>query len=447
MNPVVLNPQGVQPRKTVLLQTVEARRWDISYGAGFEVQTGTVNGSPTSNPNGTVGISPRVLVQVSRNNLFGRDQTASIRGHYGLLEQQVDLLFQSPRFHNNRNLELLISGGYNNSQDVVTYSASTLEANFGITEHFFGEHEPFSKANTLQYQLIFRRVKVNANSVQVPITDIPLLAQAVRVGGPGFTWIRDTRDAPLDAHSGTYTSFQEFLSSSVFSSQANFNQVDTSNSSYYPLGRSGIIFARNTRYGQERAYGNPADELIPLPERLYAGGANSHRGFGINAAGPRDPQTGFPIGGAGVFVNSTELRLPPPTLPYFGSSLSFVPFHDMGNVFTNASDVWPSMLRFRQQNRAGCRNLAPITTQNPLSGPVTSTGQLGTCTFNYFSHAVGLGLRYRTPVGPIRIDFSYNINPPIYPVTYDAINKVELTSPYVGEGAHFNFFFSLGQSF
>ncbi len=447
VNPVVQNPQGEQPRKTVLLQTVEARRWDISYGAGFEMQTGTVKGTPTSNPNGTVGASPRVLVEVSRTNLFGRNQTASIRGHYGLLEQQVDLLFQSPLFHSSRNLELLISGSYNNSQDVVTYSASILEANFGITEHFLGEHEWLSRANMLQYQLIFRRVKVNANSVQVPITDIPLLAQAVRVGGPSFTWIRDTRDAPLDAHRGTYTSFQEFLSSSIFSSQADFDQVDTSNSSYYELGRTGITFARNTRYGQERAFGNPSYELIPLPERLYAGGANSHRGFGINAAGPRDPQTGFPIGGAGVFVNSFELRLPPPTLPYFGTSLSFVPFHDMGNVFTNASDVWPSMLRFRQQNRAGCRNLAPVTAQNPLTGPVTSTGQLGTCTFNYFSHALGLGLRYRTPVGPIRVDFSYNLNPPIYPVTYDAINKVELTNPYVGEGSHFNFFFSLGQSF
>ena len=325
VNPVVLDPQGELPRKTVLLQTIEARRWDLSYGAGFELQTGTVNGSPTSNPNGTVGASPRVLVELSRTNLFGRDQTASIRGHYGLLEQQVDLLFQSPRFRNNRNLELLISGGYNNSQDVVTYSASTLEATFAMTQHFFGEHELLSRANTLEYQLVFRRVKVNANSVQVPITDIPLLAQAVRVGGPGVTWIRDTRDAPLDAHRGTYTSFQEFLSTSTFSSQANFNQVDSSNSSYYELGRSGIVFARNTRYGQERAYGNPADELIPLPERLYAGGANSHRGFGINAAGPRDPQTGFPIGGAGVFVNSLELRLPPPTLPYFGTSLSFAP--------------------------------------------------------------------------------------------------------------------------
>ena len=115
----------------------------------------------------------------------------------------------------------------------------------------------------------------------------------------------------------------------------------------------------------------------------------------------------------------------------------------MGNVFTNARDVWPSFLRFRQQDREGCRNLTP---GNP-TGPVTSTGQEGTCTFNYFSHALGLGMRYHTPVGPVRVDFSWNLNPPIYPVTYDATKDINLAKPYVGEGAHFNFFFSLGQSF
>ena len=81
---------------------------------------------------------------------------------------------------------------------------------------------------------------------------------------------------------------------------------------------------------------NPSCDAVPLPERLYAGGANSHRGFGINGAGPRDLQTGFPVGGKAAFVNSLELRLPPPTLPYVGNSVSFVLFHDMGNVFQNA---------------------------------------------------------------------------------------------------------------
>jgi len=443
VNTAILNPNGDEVQKTVLLQTVEARRWDVSYGAGFELQTGTVSAGTSSNPNGRVGASPRGLIEVSRINLFGRDQTASLRGTLGLLEQRVNLLYQYPHFLGNRNFGFAISAGYNNSQDVTTYSASKLEGSFRLTEHFTGDGHGPSKANTLIYQFIYRRVKVNADSVEVPAIDIPLVSQAVRVGGPAMTWIRDTRDTPLDAHHGTYTSFQEFLSSAIFSSQANFNQVDISNSSYYRIDKNRIVLARNTRWGQERAYGRAADELIPLPERLYGGGANSHRGFGVNSAGPRDPQTGYPIGGAGVFVNSTELRLPAPTLPFVGNTVSFVPFHDMGNVFTNASDIWASMLRFRQQNRAGCRNL----TAGAPTGPVTSTGQEGTCTFNYFSHTVGMGIRYKTPVGPIRVDFSYNLNPPIYPVTYDAVHKVNLVKPYVGEGSHFNFFFSLGQSF
>jgi outer membrane protein insertion porin family len=289
-------------------------------------------------------------------------------------------------------------------------------------------------------------VKVDQNSIQVEPDEIPLLSEPVQVGGPGFSWIRDTRDAPLDAHQGTYTSFQEFIASGTFASQANFNQVDISNSSYYRVDHDRVVLARNTRYGQERAYGIPSEEAIPLPERLYGGGGNSHRGFGINSAGPRDPLTGFPIGGAGVFINTTELRMPPPTLPYVGSTVSFVLFHDMGNVFTNARDAWPSFLRFRQQDRDGCRNLS-YNTANPPVGPNNSTGQQGPCTFNYFSHALGLGARYHTPVGPVRVDFSWNLNPPIYPVTVDGATQTDLAKPYVGEGAHFNFFFSLGQSF
>jgi outer membrane translocation and assembly module TamA len=54
-------------------------------------------------------------------------------------------------------------------------------------------------------------------------------------------------------------------------------------------------------------------------------------------------------------------------------------------------------------------------------------------------------LRYHTPVGPIRFDFSYNLNPPVFPVTYDYANPS--TPPHVGEASHFNFFFSLGQTF
>lgn len=450
VNTAIVNPLGNEPSKTILVQTTEARRWALTYGLGFEAQTGTpqnncagyIASGIACSPNGKTGISPRVLFNVTRNNLFGREQSASIQSTYGLLEQQINMLFQNPHFHGNRNFGLIFSGGYANSQDVTTYVASKLEAGMRWTENFNTPGSLLSKANTFVYEVDFRRVKVAASSLQVGPTEIPALSAAVRVGGPGLTWIRDTRDSPLDAHQGTYSSFQEFLSNHSFGSEAQFNRIDVSNSSFYAFDKDRFVVARNTRYGQERAYGNPSDELIPLPERMYAGGPTSLRAFSINAAGPRDPYTGFPIGGAGALVNSTELRLPPPTLPWFGDSVSFVLFHDMGNVFTNAGEVWPSALRVTQPNRDKCKVLG----QAP-SGQQTSTVQEGECNFNYFAHAAGLGLRYHTPVGPIRLDFSYTLNPPIFPININYGQSDPTANPHVGEANHFHFFFSLGQTF
>lgn len=469
VNAAIENPNGIETRKNVLLQTTEARRWTLTYGFGFEAQTGTPQnncagyiatgnaaGTPCS-PNGKTGISPRVLAAVTRNGLFGREESASIQGTYGLLEQNVNLIFQDPHFNGSPNIGLTFTGGYANSQAVTTYVASKLDAGLRWSQHFTGKEKLLSRANTFIYEFDFRRVKVAASSLQVFPTEIPLLSQAVRVAGPGVTWLRDTRDSPLDAHRGTYTSFQEFNSNHVSGAQAQFNRLDLSNSSFYGFDKDRFVLARNTRYAQERVFGPESDELIPLPERLYSGGPTSLRGFSVNAAGPRDPETGFPIGGAGALVNSTELRLPPPILPWVGDSVSFVLFHDMGNVFSNAGDIWNSALRVHQPNRDSCKILTPAdNTTNPPTppspsgttlGPDNSTGQQGICSFTYFSHAAGLGLRYHTPVGPIRLDFSYNLNPPIYPVNVNYSRSSPYTDQHVGEAPHFNFFFSLGQTF
>ena len=96
--------------------------------------------------------------------------------------------------------------------------------------------------------------------------------------------------------------------------------------------------------------------------------------------------------------------MPAPTLPLVGNSLNFVLFHDMGNVFQlRVADV-SQLSALQPAESADVRNVS---------------GVIGTCNFNYFSHDVGLGARYKTPVGPIRLDFSYNLNPPVYPVIYD----------------------------
>ena len=460
VNTAVENPTGNEPDKTVMLQFTEARRWTLTYGFGFEVQTGQPQnncagaqaGGVACNPNGKTGVSPRVLADITRNSLFGREQSASLQGTYGLLEQSIGLLYQVPHFEGAQDFGFSFSGGYANSEDVATYVASRLSAGFRFTQNFLAPGSFLSKANTFVYELTFRRVKVASDTLQVYPGEISALATATRVAGPSFTWIRDTRDEPMDARRGTYTSFQEFVSQRHFGAQAEFNRIDVTNSSYYAFDKQKFVLARDTRYGQIRAFGNGSSELIPLPERLYAGGPTSLRGFPFNAAGPRDPETGFPIGGAGALIETTELRLPPPTLPFFGNALSLVLFHDMGNVFTNAGDAWISATRLHQPERDVCKVLNEDTGQgavkNPVpNGPNTSTGKQGQCSFNYFSHAPGLGLRYHTPVGPIRFDFSYNLNPPIYPVNIDYSKTPDYQNPYVGAAPHFNFVFSLGQSF
>ncbi len=464
VNTAIENPNGQEPQKNILIQLHEARRWNVTYGFGLQAQTGTPSTNCVSpatlielglNPNnfqgscstsGKFGVSPLIEFDVSRSNLFGTDQSISLQTKYGTLEQLAELTYDHPHLLQRPGLSFSVSGGYSNAQDVTTYTASRLEGNVRITQH------P-SLADTFIYQFTFRRVKVDAATVQVAPNLIPLLSQPVRVGGPEVTWIHDTRrPQPLNAKHGWFNSIQEFLADNKFASQANFNRLEWTNSSYYTFG-NGLTIARNTTFGYERAFGNGQHEQIPLPERFFAGGAQSLRAYGLNQAGPRDSLTGFPIGGAALFVNQTEFRLPHPTLPYIGNSLGFVLFHDMGNVFNNSSDIWPSILRVTQPHSSTCRDLNPQDQE--AQSRSSSTNPTGTCSFNYLTHALGLGLRYRTPIGPIRLDFSYTLNPPIYPVIITntacagptGTTAPNYVCPNVQQAPHFNFFFSIGQAF
>lgn len=457
-NVAIQNPNGQIDRKNVLVQLTEAKRWDVTYGAGFETQLSTpqpncraqasLGDGRTGNnctANGKAGASFRVSADVTRINLFGTDKSITLHTTYGLLERIASLTLNAPRLFGNRNLTGQVSGGYSNVQNISTFKASTLQGLFRVTQKV-------PKADTFIYDFQYRRVSVDQNSLQVTANLIPLLSQPVRVGGPGFTWFHDTRNpTPLDATRGIYLTVADFLSNTAFGSDQNFNRLDTTFATYHSWGtlKRRYTFARLTRFGFIHPTGtnpnanvtgcegvllntNASCNPVPLPERLYAGGATSHRGFGINAAGPRDLTTGYPVGGNAVVVNTLELRLPAPVLPVVGESLSFVAFHDMGNTFLHLADAFPSIKNFHQPNENTCRQ-------------VTGFRTVGTCDFNYWSHAVGLGARYHTPVGPVRVDFSYNLNPPVYPIIDDYSRA--LPNHQVGQASHFQFFFSIGQSF
>ena len=161
------------------------------------------------------------------------------------------MLYQVPRIFGLQTFDGSLSGGYINAQDVTTYESSWLGGSFRMTQR------P-DRRNTFIYEFSYRRVAINENTIQVAPDLIPLYSQPVRVGGPGFTWIRDTRDSPLDAHRGTYNTVQEFVADGAFGSQANFNRIDMTNSSYYEVGKRKWVIARNTRFGMEQSLGNAA---------------------------------------------------------------------------------------------------------------------------------------------------------------------------------------------
>jgi outer membrane protein insertion porin family len=417
----VQNPEGDLAYKNVLLNVEEAKRYTFNYGLGFEIATGTGLGSNL--PQGSTGLSPRVSFDVTRLNFRGRNQTLAFKSRLGRLQQRALVSFDAPRWFGRENLRFSFTTFYDLTKDVNTFTAERLEGAPQI-------EQVWSRATTLAYRFTYRRVKVVPNSLHIDPNLIPLLSRPVRVGIPSFTWIHDLRDDPLESHRGSFSTFDTGVSHRIFGSEANFGRFLVSNSTYHQVMKKRYVLARLTRIGIAEPFtgANKTLNFIPLPERFFAGGGNSLRGFGFNQAGPRDLQTGFPIGGEALFMNQIELRTPPLPFPFVGDNLNGVLFHDMGNVFSTAKDMWPGLIKVSQDSRSHCQSLTPGVP----------------CDFNYLSHAVGAGLRYRTPIGPVRVDFGYNLNPPFFPVrVFSDIGK----PPHFERLSHFAFIFSIGQTF
>jgi outer membrane protein assembly factor BamA len=266
-----------------------------------------------------------------------------------------------------------------------------------------------SRANSLQYRLSYRRSSVKDLKISPQL--IPLLSQPVRVTQFSTSFIQDRRDDPVDTHHGIYNTIDAGVSLPVLGTATDFTRLLLRNSTYHRLSRD-VVLARTMQFGFiQRLSGVPE---IPLAERFFAGGASSQRAFPDNQAGPRDLETGFPLGGTALLFHSTELRF-----PLLGDNVGGVLFHDMGNVYTNIKTM---SFRFRQRNIQD---------------------------FDYMVHAVGFGIRYRTPVGPIRVDFSFSPNSPRFhgfKGTLDELlaNKGTLTDQRINQ---FQFHFSLGQTF
>jgi len=420
------NPEGTDPDKVVVVEAQEGKRYTVGYGFGFEVQRigASCNSSSTTttcNPNATVlAASPRGIFEIARSNMFGRAQTLSFKARASTLEYRGALGYTADNFLTNRNLSLQLTGFAEKAQDVTTFNSTRYEGALQLVQKV----SPFS---ALLYRYFYRHV--TAANLKVTLEEVPLLSQPTLVSGFGITYARDHRDNPGDPKHGTFNTADVSVASTTLGSSASFFRGFFQNSSFTSFGRD-FVFARSARLGVEETLGNtiegnapfdpsqctattpaPTQEVIPLPERFFAGGGTSLRGFGLNEAGPRDPCSGFPVGGLAILALNQELRFPM-KLPFVGNRLGGTLFYDGGNVFTDFNHIsfaWKP----------------PSVTE-----------------INYFSHTVGFGLRYPTPVGPVRVDFGYQLNPALYQFyngTTQQLQNIRLP--------HFQFSFNIGPVF
>lgn len=424
----VANPEGDTKYKDVLVQFQEAKRWTFNYGVGLEASTGQPDQAACQRlseqgetslacSQGRTGVSPRATLNISRINFRGLAHTLSFQTTIGRLQKRGVISLEEPRWMSKPNWKLTLTAFYDNSVNVTTFTSERLE---GLVQ----AEQQYSRVSRFLYRFDYRRVK--ASNVVVSPDQVPLYSQPVRVGMPSITYIRDKRDDPIDSRNGNFTTFDAAVSSKVFGSQSSFSRFVISNATYHPFKRKRWVFARQLRIGVEDPIGN---DFIPLPERFFLGGANSHRGFALNQAGPRDSKTGTPLGGFGMILNSLELRTPPVLLPFVGDGLSFAFFNDSGNVFGTSNQMWHSLFRWYQPHKKDCANEA--------------TASL--CSYNYISDSIGVGVRYATPIGPVRVDFGYNLNPSNFPSFTAGPNNEPVFTPQTTR--RLNVFFSIGQTF
>ena len=374
-----------QTDETALVKVYEAKRNEITYGFGFEVShrggnipTGTVAlpggggsiglGGNQIAPSQSTFASPRGSVEYDRRNMRGLGETASASILLSRLDQRALTTYSQPYFIGSRWQSLSSFSVERNSENPL-FTAGLGDLTFQL------ERVLFRKSNT-RLQLRYDFNKTDLSHLLVPDLVLPQ-DQHVHLSIWSATLIRDTRDKPLDAHRGSFSTVNLAITPTAFASSANFAKLFGQYAYYKPM--HSLVFANSLRLGFATPF---SGSFVPTSQLFFSGGGTSLRGFPIDEAGPQRlvpfcnvlqgvsgcVNVTVPVGGRELFILNSEARFPLGIMKALGG----VFFYDGGNVF--------SAINFNNF-------------------------------VNNYTNTVGIGLRYATPIGPVRLDIGRNLNP------------------------------------
>jgi outer membrane protein insertion porin family len=379
-----LRPVEGQDREEVVIKVHEAKRNTLDVGGGLEVipRSGNIPVGAVALP-GLPAISlgskfrtsqksffgPRFTMSFARHDLRGRAETGTIGFVVSRLDQRGSLTYADPRLHGSSWSSLFSLSAERTTENSI-YTAELGQASLQIEKYLDKKH-----TRTVRARYSFQRTFLS----NISIPELVLREdQKVRLSTVSAEYIRDTRDNALDAHHGLYQTMTFGVTPTVFGSSSNFVRFLGQTAFYVPV-QPWLTWANNFRVGFAPPF---SGSRVPLSERFFSGGADSLRGFPMNGAGPQRPVTvcgnpgdastctviSVPVGGEMLAILNSEARFPIP----LKSGLGGVFFYDGGNVYSNI-------------------NIHQF--------------------IDHYSNSVGFGIRYVTPVGPIRIDIGRNLNP------------------------------------
>lgn len=397
---------GDETKRDVLITVDEAPVTTIGYGGGIEAaqrsrRTEAANGIATEN----LEFAPRAFFEVGRRNLFGKNRSInlftriSLRPEdspyfanqpassaddgesYGFSEYRVIGTFREPRALRTGADALLTGTLEQQIRSSFNFSRRAFNAQIGRR---LTRRVSVSGSYQIQRTELFDERFNQSNFNQSDRLLVDRLFPQVRLSSFSLSVVRDSRDDAIDPTEGYYTSANLQVAGRRIGSEVGLAKTYLTGQTFRALPGTRVVVAGSARLGmaagfprlavQEDAQGQPLIgpdgqpvlvevRALPASERFFAGGDTTVRGFALDQLGTAATidQDGFPIGGGGLLIVNAELRVP------VRGGLGLVGFIDAGNVYARATDIG----------------------------------------FGDMRSAIGFGVRYKSPIGPIRVDLGF----------------------------------------
>ena len=387
---------GDRNRRDVVVYVEEAPATTVGYGGGLELSQ-RLRASEGGVAGARLELAPRGFFEIGRRNLWGKNRSLNLftrvsvrrtddvdaevpESSLGFNEYRFLLNFREPRAFG-QSSDLFVSG----------FIDQAIRPSFDLYSRGVNVELQRAVGFTMTGSVIYSYGQNRVTNNQIPAEDQPLvdrLFPTVTLSSVSGSLVRDTRDDQLDPTDGSLLAVDGKTAFRGIGSEVGFARA-IFQGRYYRQLPGALVFAAGVRLGLARAFTrtvadfalpmrvidndgvltqefDQGDFTLPASERFFAGGDTTVRGFALDRLGdvPTINDEGFPIGGNAMIVLNSELRMP------VTGALQVVGFLDAGNVFDFVSSL--SLARIRG--------------------------------------AAGFGVRYRSPIGPIRVDLGFKLD-------------------------------------